>query len=93
MLVAQGDRAGALKSYRDGLAIRERLAQSDPGNAQWQQDVISSNWRLASAGDDAARRWALIIASFRNLPADKLTAEQAQWLQTAEANLAKLNSR
>ena len=28
--VAQGDLAAALKSYRDGLAIFERLAQSDP---------------------------------------------------------------
>lgn len=26
---AQGDLAGALKSYRDGLSIIERLAQSD----------------------------------------------------------------
>jgi hypothetical protein len=31
--VAQGDLAGALKSFRDSHAIRERLATSDPGNA------------------------------------------------------------
>jgi len=30
----QGDLAGALKSYREGLAIVERLAKSDPGNAE-----------------------------------------------------------
>ena len=30
MLVAQGNLAEALKSYRDGLAIRERLAKADP---------------------------------------------------------------
>jgi len=36
---AQGDLAGAMKSYRDSLAIRERLAQSDPGNTDWQRDV------------------------------------------------------
>ena len=29
----------ALKSYRDGLAIREGLAKSDPSNAGWQHDV------------------------------------------------------
>ena len=40
--VAQGDLAGALKSYRDSLAIRERLAQSDPGNARWQRDLSVS---------------------------------------------------
>jgi eukaryotic-like serine/threonine-protein kinase len=37
--VAQGDLAGALKSYRDSLAIAERLATSDPGNAGWQRDL------------------------------------------------------
>ena len=46
--VAQGDLAGALKSYRDSLAIRERLAQSDPGNADWQRDLSVSYDR---AGD------------------------------------------
>ena len=44
--VAQGDLAGALKSYRDSLAIRDRLAQSDPGNAQWQRDLGISNERI-----------------------------------------------
>ena len=37
--VAQGDLAGALTSYRDSLAIAERLAKSDPGNAGWQRDL------------------------------------------------------
>jgi tetratricopeptide (TPR) repeat protein len=45
--VAQGDLAGALKSYRDGLAIAERLAQSDPGNAGWQHDLAISYARFA----------------------------------------------
>ena len=40
--VAQGDLAGGLKSYRDSLAIRDRLAQSDPGNAGWQRDLSVS---------------------------------------------------
>ena len=42
MQVAQGDLSGALKSYRDGLAIRDRLAKSDPGNAGWQRDLSVS---------------------------------------------------
>jgi tetratricopeptide (TPR) repeat protein len=33
VLVAQGNLAEALKSFRDGLAIAERLAQAVPGNA------------------------------------------------------------
>jgi tetratricopeptide (TPR) repeat protein len=32
----RGDLTGALKSYQDDLAIAERLATSDPGNAGWQ---------------------------------------------------------
>jgi tetratricopeptide (TPR) repeat protein len=35
-----------LKSYRDGLATRERLAQSDPGNAGWQRDLSISYERI-----------------------------------------------
>ena len=38
----QGDLAGALKSYRHGLAIRERLVQSDSGNTEWQGYLSSS---------------------------------------------------
>jgi tetratricopeptide (TPR) repeat protein len=39
VLVAQGNLAEALKSFRDGLAIRERLAKADPNNAGWQRDL------------------------------------------------------
>jgi hypothetical protein len=34
---AQGDLAAALTNYRASLAIRERLAKADPGNAGWQR--------------------------------------------------------
>ena len=44
--VAQGDLAGALKPYRDSLAIRDRLAKSDPGNAGWQRDLSVSYERV-----------------------------------------------
>ena len=44
--LAQGDLAGALKSYSDGLAIRDRLAKCDPGNADWQFDLGISNERI-----------------------------------------------
>ena len=57
MQVAQGDLAGALKSYRDSLMIRDRLAQSDPGNAGWRRDFAVSTGRVALAlrkmGNDA----------------------------------------
>jgi hypothetical protein len=31
-----------LKSYRDGLAIADRMAKADPGNAGWQRDLSVS---------------------------------------------------
>jgi hypothetical protein len=49
VLVAQGNLPEALKSFRDGLAIRDRLAKADPGNAGWQRDLIVSCVKLAEA--------------------------------------------
>jgi tetratricopeptide (TPR) repeat protein len=40
--VTQGDLAGALKSFRDGLVIAERLTQSNPDNVGWQHDLSVS---------------------------------------------------
>jgi hypothetical protein len=44
---AQGDLAGALVAYDAACAIAERLAASDPGNAEWQRDLIVSIVKLA----------------------------------------------
>ncbi|MBM3318461.1 MAG: tetratricopeptide repeat-containing protein, partial [Candidatus Eisenbacteria bacterium] len=61
VLLAQGDRAGALKAYRGTQAILERLAAADPSNAGWQRDLIVSYWRMADiaekSGQDDARAW------------------------------------
>ena len=38
----EGKLEPALKSYRDGLAIFEKLAKQDPGNAGWQRDLSVS---------------------------------------------------
>ncbi|HRD65404.1 MAG TPA: ATP-binding protein, partial [Candidatus Competibacter sp.] len=45
---AQGNLPAALKTYRDGLAIRERLAQADPGNAGWQRDLSVSYSKIGT---------------------------------------------
>jgi tetratricopeptide (TPR) repeat protein/MinD-like ATPase involved in chromosome partitioning or flagellar assembly len=40
----RGDLAAALQSYQEGLAIADRLAKSDPANAEWQRDLaVASN--------------------------------------------------
>ncbi|HEY1545265.1 MAG TPA: tetratricopeptide repeat protein, partial [Xanthobacteraceae bacterium] len=46
-LEAQGDLGGALALYREGLAIRRRLAAQDPDNAAWAFDV---SWSLMGLG-------------------------------------------
>ena len=55
VLVAQGDLAGALESYRASMAIRERLAKADPDNAGWQRDLSVSHSKngdvLVAQGD------------------------------------------
>ena len=67
--VAQGALAGADASYRAGLAIAERLASSDPGNAGWQRDLSVSHNKIgdvqvaqgALAGAEASYRAGLAI--------------------------------
>ena len=60
VLVAQGNLAEALKAYRDGLRIAERLAKADPQNAVWQADLASSHGKLGQLyvrlGDKAEAR-------------------------------------
>ena len=46
VLVAQGNLPEALSSLRDALAIRERLAESDPLNTAWQRDLSVSHNRI-----------------------------------------------
>ena len=48
VLVAQGKLDEALKAYRDGLAIAERLAAADRSNTQWQRDLSVSYDRVGN---------------------------------------------
>jgi tetratricopeptide (TPR) repeat protein len=49
VLLAQGSFPEALKLYQAALAIAERLAKSNPGNAGWQSDLSVSYLNLAAA--------------------------------------------
>ena len=94
VLKAHGNLPEALKSFRDGLAIADRLAKADPGNAGWQVDLVVSNWKLAANGDDAARRFTFVVATLRKLKDEnRLTPAQEKWLPQAETELAKLTPR
>ena len=52
------DRAGALSAYEESLAIRRKLAASDPKNTGWQRDVSVGLCQVGNvqvaAGDRAA---------------------------------------
>ena len=94
MQVAQGNLQDALKSFRDHLAIADRLAKADPNNAGWQVDLVVSNWKLANLRDDAVGRFKFIVATLHKLDEEnKLTAEQTKWLPVAEEQLAKLKKQ
>jgi hypothetical protein len=49
---AQGDLPAALTSYRASHAIFERVAKVDPGNAEWQRDLIVSYVKLSDVTGD-----------------------------------------
>ena len=51
--IAQGDLEAAARAYRDGLAIRSKLADSDPRNSEWQRDLYVSYWLLADLAEQS----------------------------------------
>ena len=46
VLMAQGNLTEALKWYRDGLAVADRLVKADPENAGWQRDLSISHIKI-----------------------------------------------
>jgi len=93
--VAQGDLAGALESYRESRAIRERLAGADPGNAGWQRDVWVSYWRLAQFGtrEERADRWRAVIAKIEEMQSRGiLLPTDEPYLDAARRNLAAIEA-
>jgi hypothetical protein len=93
LLVAQGDLTAALKSYRDSLAIADRLAKADPNNAEWQRDLIVSYVEMSRVEPAEARRHltrALEIA--RNMQSrGKLAPADARMLDELAGRLAHLS--
>ena len=48
VLRAQGNLTAALDAYNASLAIAERLAEADPGNAGWQRDLSVSHNKIVA---------------------------------------------
>ncbi|HRX61263.1 MAG TPA: tetratricopeptide repeat protein, partial [Candidatus Competibacter sp.] len=85
VLVAQGNLPEALKAYRDGLAIRERLAQADPGNAGWQHDLSVSYAKIGAlfrkTGERANALKALEEGQTIMVHLTQVSPDNAQWKQ------------
>ena len=65
----QGDTAGALAAYQQGLAISEKLAAADPQNAQGQRDLSISYIKLGDAKlqqKDTAGAWRPLSRAWRS---------------------------
>ena len=95
MLAAQGNGAEALTAYQRSLGIRERLAQQDPTNAEWQTDLVVSYWKLAQANTPvteghATQRELLekgLAILYRLRAESRLTQDQEGWIETLEQAL------
>jgi hypothetical protein len=96
---AQDDLSAARQSYNDSLAIRDRLAQSDPGNAGWQRDLAVTFAKLAlvhkQSGDksearDSLRQGQAIMARLTELSPDNAKWKiDLVWFDGEIAELAK----
>jgi tetratricopeptide (TPR) repeat protein len=94
VLEAQGDSGGAVKSYRDGIAIAERLVAADSANREWQHELSHSHARI---GDllAAQRKFDDALAAYRAATAvmERLaTAEPGEehWQDDLAAALDKI---
>ena len=93
-MLFRSDLAGALKSYRDSLAIADRLAQSDPGNAGWQRDLAMSNGSIAivlgKMGNGAEALDALRRGHASMLRFTALSPDNVQWKRDLDLFTAKI---
>jgi hypothetical protein len=81
-LLAEGDRAGALKAYEESLQIDRRLTAADPGNAVWARDLIVFNVKLAGVADNPAmvrKHYAAALAITRDLARSGRLAPADGW--------------
>jgi hypothetical protein len=94
---SQGDLAGALKSYRAALVIRQNLAAADPTNVQWQLDLLATLGKLGSLNAPPQRRAdrrALLLAGLQLLESllrqSRLSSRELQWKEAFGKTLKEL---
>ncbi len=85
VLMAKGDLPGALQSYRASLAIREKLAQKDPDNADGQRN-LAINYEKVGTVVQRQKLWAEAAVAFAHV------VEMARpWLARNNAQVAWLS--
>jgi hypothetical protein len=87
------------KSYQADIAIAERLAKHDPGNAEWQRDLSFSYWKLASTFASLNQLSDALEHAKRSLEIDERLAEldstNSTWrkdLEVSRALVARLQA-
>ncbi len=91
---AQGKREAALDVYQKALAIAERLAAEDPGNAGWQRDVSVSYEKIGDVRRDEGDRKGALAAYEKTLAiAERLAAQDpgnAGWQSDVAVSYGKI---
>jgi tetratricopeptide (TPR) repeat protein len=94
VLMAEGQLRDARSEYEAGLAIADRLAQQEPGNANWQNDLSISFERLGDieldAGDLAAARTQFESKLAIDLRLVNLDASNSKWQHDLAISYSKL---
>jgi hypothetical protein len=88
---ALGRKGEALADFQKATALAEQIAGADPNNADWEQVLLWSEWRLSEQGDASAARLGDMTARMRKLKTEnRLSADLVRLLPIAEGRLAKL---
>jgi tetratricopeptide (TPR) repeat protein len=96
ILVERGDLSAAFKRYSEGLAVADRLVQSDPGNAVWKRDLSVAFEKIGdvqlSQGDlpAALKSYTDSLANRDDLA--KSDPGNAEWQRDLSASLDKIGN-
>lgn len=84
-------KAKRFADFQKATALAEQIAGADPNNADWEQVLLWSEWRLSEQGDASATRLGDMTARMRKLKTEnRLSADLVRLLPIAEGRLAKL---
>jgi hypothetical protein len=78
-------KAKRFADFQKATALAEQIAGADPNNADWEQVLLWSEWRLSEQGDASATRLGDMTARMRKLKTEnRLSADLVRLLPIAE---------